>query len=96
MNSGAALSGGGSGPAAPVANFSLDAQHVPLGDLQFFTDLSTGMPTSWKWYVNGSLISQSQFPPGFYCGGIGIYLVQLTVANAFGSNTSAVQTFYVP
>lgn len=85
------LSGGGPAPGAPVASFTVSATNVYAGSQVFFTDTSTGVPTSWNWQINGSTFSTAQntiFTPPTP----GVYVVILTVSNSFGSNTTSVPT----
>lgn len=81
------LGGGGGGPSAPVASFNTGDTDPTWGETVQFTDTSSGAPTSWQWFINGVLFSAMQNPT-FYFGAVGTYQVTLTVANAFGSNTT--------
>ncbi|OPZ45103.1 MAG: PKD domain protein [Euryarchaeota archaeon ADurb.BinA087] len=80
---------------APVANFTANTTsgYVPL-TVQF-TDLSTGIPTSWAWDFenDGSTDSTAQNPEYTYPS-VGNYTVKLTVTNPSGS-TSEIKTDYI-
>jgi PKD repeat protein len=72
----------------PVANFAGVPTTVVLGSPVTFTDLSTNVPTTWVWAFGDGASSSLQNPSHVYSA-IGNYTVNLTVANAFGSNTSS-------
>lgn len=86
-----ALGGGGNAPGSPVASFTVSATNVYAGSQVFFTDTSSGYPTSWDWEVNGSQLSTAQNPI-FTPFTPGVYVVFLTVTNSFGSNTTMAPT----
>ena len=70
----------------PVADFAAPA---PTGVSPLpvtFTDLSTGVPTSWSWDFGDGGTSTLQNPTHTYQT-LGTYSVTLTVGNAFGSDT---------
>jgi PKD repeat protein len=71
---------------APVAAFSASTTlgKAPLN--VSFNDMSTGSPTSWKWYFGDGTNSTEQNPM-HTCSKVGQYTVSLTVSNAAGSNT---------
>jgi PKD repeat protein len=79
--------GGGTGE-PPVANFSASATTITEGQTVTFTDLSTNTPTSWSWTFNGGTPSSStaQNPSVTYYTA-GVYPVELTATNAYGSDT---------
>ncbi len=79
----ASKSSGGLPP--PVADFSADPRIGPPPMMVAFTDLSIGDPTSWEWDFDGdgSADSTEQNPTHEYTD-LGIYTVNLTVANATG------------
>ncbi len=74
-------------PVLPTAEFSASATSgiAPL-DVDF-TDLSTGIPTSWAWDFknDGSIVSNLQNPGVTYLDA-GTYSVKLNVTNADGSD----------
>lgn len=82
-----------SAPQAPVANFSANATTVTPGTTVNFTDLSTGVPTSWSWSVSpasgwayaGGTTSTSQNPQITF-NTVGQYTISLTVTNSIGSD----------
>ncbi len=70
----------------PVPNFIADALFSCSGIINF-TDLSTNIPTSWKWdFGDGSPIVTSQNPSHTYAVG-GTYNVELVACNAFGCDS---------
>jgi PKD repeat protein len=73
----------------PTANFSVDAGSGNSPLTVHFTDLSTGQPTSWKWYFGDGDSSTLQNPAHTYSFG-GVYTVTLTVTNPGGSNTKSI------
>lgn len=77
----------------PVAGFSADST---VGAVPFnvsFTDLSTGVPTSWSWSFGDGNTSTEQNASHEYSKG-GQYTVKLTAKNAVGSNTTT-KTKYI-
>ena len=77
----------------PVANFSANST---VGAVPFnvsFTDLSTGVPTSWSWSFGDGNTSIEQNPSHIYSKG-GQYTVRLTAKNPVGSN-STTKTKYI-
>ena len=85
-------------PPAPAANFSASpvAGKVPL--TVSFTDQSTSGPTAWSWNFGDGATSITKNPTHTYSS-TGTFTVSLTVANAYGSNTSTKSdyiTVYVP
>ena len=88
------LGGGGPPPGAPVAAITVDDPSSNVGLNSNFTDLSTGSPTSWAWYMNGSLFSTVQNPT-FYWSSPGSFVITMTAANSFGSSTSSPLTVTV-
>lgn len=81
-------------PTVPVANFSGCNASVAQNSTVTFTDLTTGVPTSWSWsitpatgwaYVGGT--SSSSQNPQVQFTTPGTYTVALTATNALGSNT---------
>jgi PKD repeat protein len=75
-------------PAPPVANFTGTPRsgNAPLS-VQF-TDTSTGSPTSWAWdFNNDGVIDNTSRNPSYTYLSPGIYLVNLTVTNAGGSDS---------
>ena len=77
---------GGGGPQPPVANFSGNptSGNAPL--TVYFTDLSSGSPTSWSWTFGDSGSSQAQHPSHEYTA-VNSYTVSLTATNAQGQDT---------
>lgn len=78
----------------PVAEFSPTHPTVPAGySVQFF-DESSNVPTSWKWYVGGSLFSIAQNPVYLF-GFAGLYGVTLISSNSFGASDPVSHTVQV-
>ncbi len=77
----------GSALVVPVADFSgtPTSGAAPLNVT--FTDLSTGIPTSWSWDFGDGITSTSQNPAHAYTTD-GQYTVTLIVSNADGSDTA--------
>jgi len=74
------------GPVAPVAEFSGNPTQGPPTLTVYFTDLSTGSPTSWDWSFGDSGSSQAQHPSHDYTAE-NLYTVSLTVENPQGQDT---------
>jgi PKD repeat protein len=80
---------------APVANFTANqtAGNAPL--LVGFTDVSAGSVKSWAWdFQNDGTVDSNEQNPDYTYATAGSYSVNLTVANAGGSNTS-IRTGYI-
>lgn len=76
----------GSNPgSAPVANWTCTNFSPFVGQQITFEDQSLNNPTSWAWFMNGSLFSNLQ-DPVFYCSAVGQLVVQLVVTNQFGTD----------
>ncbi|MEZ5082648.1 MAG: PKD domain-containing protein [Bacteroidales bacterium] len=67
----------------PVANFMVNNVNPAIGQSVFFTDLSTGNPTSWQWTFEGGVPSSwnGQFPPAIQYNNTGTWDVTLEVSN---------------
>jgi PKD repeat protein len=76
----------------PVANFTQDVTSGQPPLSVSFTDLSTGMPTSWLWNFGDGNTSSSQNPSHNFTKS-GNYLVSLTASNSTGSDTKT-NSFY--
>jgi PKD repeat protein len=74
------------GPQPPVAEFSGNPTAGPAPLDVAFTDLSTGVPTSWDWTFGDGGTSTAQHPSHQYTAN-NTYTVSLTVANAQGQDT---------
>ncbi len=79
----------------PVAEFTADATTIDEGGTVNFTDQSLGGPTSWSWTFNGGTPANStvQNPVVVY-DTPGVYTVELSVSNAYGSDTET-KTAYI-
>jgi len=87
-------------PAVPVANFVGVPTTVNVGNNVAFTDLTTGVPTSWSWTISGSgwaytggTSAASQNPVVTF-NTVGQYTVTLLASNAQGSD-SEIKTNYI-
>jgi len=74
------------GPAPPVAQFSGNPTQGPPTLTVFFTDLSSGSPTSWSWDFGDTGTSPAQHPSHDYTAE-NLYTVSLTATNAQGQDT---------
>ncbi|AAM05162.1 DUF3344 domain-containing protein [Methanosarcina acetivorans] len=85
----------GSGPVIPVSSFTASPTSGYASLTVQFTDESTGSPTSWAWdFENDGIIDSTNQNPSFTYTSAGNYTVNLTVANADGSD-SEVKTDYI-
>jgi len=73
-------------PATPVANFTNGPSTICEGTTVSFSDLSTGVPTSWAWDFGDANTATSQNPTNTYTTA-GTYTVSLIATNAFGTDT---------
>ena len=75
--------------AAPVADFQANETLIPPGCPIEFTDLSSGVPTSWYWEFDGASPSASneRNPSGIIYESTGTYQVKLTVMNEAGTDS---------
>ncbi|WP_255332953.1 right-handed parallel beta-helix repeat-containing protein [Methanocalculus taiwanensis] len=78
----------------PVANFTASTTTGPAVRHVTFTDLSTGMPTSWLWNFGDGNSSTSQNPVYNYTAK-GTYNVSLTVTNDGGGTDTETKIRYV-
>ncbi|HXW98306.1 MAG TPA: PKD domain-containing protein, partial [Methanomicrobiales archaeon] len=59
-----------------------------------FVDLSTGKPTSWAWdFDNDGIVDSTDQNPVHTYAAAGVYTVNLTVANAAGSNSRVMKDY---
>ncbi|MDD3687786.1 MAG: C1 family peptidase, partial [Bacteroidales bacterium] len=80
---------------APVANFTADQTIVTVGSTVYFSDLSTGVPTSWSWdFEGGDPTSSTATNPSVTYDTPGTYDVSLTVTNGLGNDTET-KTNYI-
>jgi len=79
--------------AKPVANFASKVTSGKVPFTVFFTDKSSGSPTSWNWDFGDGATSTDKNPTHQYLEE-GSYTVKLTVTNAVGNNT-VTKTNYV-
>ena len=73
----------------PIADFSIVSDSICEGDCIIITDLSTNEPTTWDWtFGGGTPATSSDQDPGPICfDAAGDYTIDLTVTNAFGTNS---------
>jgi PKD repeat protein len=76
-----------------TASFTYSPSSPAAGQVVYFTDTSTGNPTSWQWNFGDGATSTSQNPSHAYATAAS-YTVTLTVTNSSGSK-SASQTITV-
>ncbi len=71
------------------ANFTASETTITQGDSVFFTDLSTGNPTAWKWSFPGGTPSSSilQHPPYIIYNNPGTFDVKLVVSDTATSDS---------
>ncbi len=75
-------------PAIPVANFSANQSMSIPGSTIDFSDISRGIPTSWKWYFSGGSPATSTLQnPSVTFSELGEYDVKLVVFNSFGTDS---------
>lgn len=90
-----------SAPAPPIADFVANQTNVSPGTTVNFTDLTTGVPTSWAWTVSpatgwayaGGTSASSQNPQITF-NTVGQYTISLTAANGIGNDTET-KTNYI-
>jgi parallel beta-helix repeat protein len=75
-----------SGPVPPIAEFSGSPLSGPPPLTVYFTDESSGSPTSWDWTFGDGGTSEAQHPSHEYTA-VNSYTVSLTVVNAQGQDT---------
>lgn len=71
-------------PTPPVADF--EAHDACLGDTVFFTDLSTGGISYWRWFFGDGDTSRVQNPSHLY-GAVGTYTITLIVLGPSGTDS---------
>lgn len=82
-------------PEAPTADFTANVTSGEAPLAVAFTDASTGTVTSWAWdFEDDGVVDSTEQNPVYTYTAAGTYTVNLTVANAGGSN-SAVRTDYI-
>lgn len=75
----------------PTAQFTANITAGPAPLPVEFTDLSSGVPTSWYWDFGDGTNSTDQNPTHTYASGI--YTVNLTVANTGGNSTKVAKNY---
>ncbi len=76
-------------PFSPQAAFKTQVTTILPGQAIDFSDLSTGIPTSWNWIFEGGIpaIAVEQHPVGILYTNPGSFSVTLTVQNTCGTQT---------
>lgn len=89
-------------PTAPIANFAANQTNVTPATTVQFTDLTTGVPTSWAWtvapgtgwaYAAGT--SATSQNPQITFNTVGQYTITLTATNAQGSDSEIKNNYIV-
>lgn len=80
---------------APDADFIADQTNVPQDCPVNFTDLSSGVPTSWLWSFEGGYpaTSTEKNPQNITFSQVGTFDVSLTVTNSGGSDTKLIPDY---
>lgn len=81
---------------SPSADFTADKTTVQAGGYVSFSDLTTGVPTTWSWNFGGGGTpnTSTDKDPTIQFNTIGTYTVSLTVTNTLGSDTET-KTAYI-
>jgi len=78
----------------PTASFSSTSQTISEGETVSFSDQSSGSPTAWSWsFPGGSPSTSTEQNPSVTYPTAGQYSVELTVTNAYGSNTKLIDEY---
>ena len=89
-------------PTAPIANFAANQTNVTPATTVQFTDLTTGVPTSWAWtiapatgwaYAAGTNATSQN--PQITFNTVGQYTITLTATNAQGSDSEIKNNYIV-
>jgi subtilisin family serine protease len=82
-------------PFQPTANFSTPVTTILPGGGVDFSDLSTGVPSTWQWTFQGGTPSSSAAanPTNIKFNSPGVYDVTLTVTNQFGTHTLTLEDY---
>lgn len=82
-------------PTPPTADFSVNDNNIETGQSVTFTDLSTGVPSSWSWsFPGGTPSSSTNQNPTVTYNSEGNFDVTLTVSNGLG-NDSETKSNYI-
>ncbi|MBW6460760.1 MAG: PKD domain-containing protein, partial [Bacteroidales bacterium] len=73
----------------PTANFTTTETLIPTGCAIDFTDLSSGVPTAWRWEFDGAdpAVSYDRTPTGVLYSTPGTFQVKLVVTNEAGADS---------
>lgn len=74
---------------SPTAGFTASETIIPPGCAIQFTDLSSGVPTSWRWEFDGATpeVSFDRNPSGITYDSNGTFMVKLVVSNEAGADS---------
>ncbi|WBX75001.1 PKD domain-containing protein [Tenacibaculum ovolyticum] len=80
----------------PISNFEKEDKGICQESSVQFTDSSTGIPTVWSWKFEGGTpaIATEQNPLVTYSQP-GVYKVELTASNTYGTGTTTIKTSYI-
>ncbi len=81
--------------ASPVVDFTSNKTTVQAGGTVLFTDLSTGIPTTWSWNFGGGGTPNTSTDknPAIQFNTIGTYTVSLTATNTLGSGSETKSSY---
>ncbi len=89
-------------PTAPVANFVANTTNIVPAITVQFTDLSTGLPTSWAWSITPATgwayaagTSATSQNPQVTFNTVGQYTISLTATNALGSDIETKNNYII-
>jgi PKD repeat protein len=89
-------------PSAPVANFTANNTNIAPATTVQFTDLSTGLPTSWVWTVAPATgwayavgTSATSQNPQITFNTVGQYTITLTATNSQGSDNEIKNNYII-
>jgi len=82
-------------PFEPTAGFTTPVTTILPGGGVDFTDISTGVPSTWQWSFQGGTPNSStqQHPANIRYNSPGVYDVTLTVTNVFGTSTLVLEDY---
>lgn len=81
---------------APQSDFKNTYKMVCAGSSVTFTDVSSGVPTSWNWsFPGGTPSTSTSSSPSIAYNTPGVYNVSLTASNSYGTGTTTTKTGYI-
>jgi PKD repeat protein len=72
---------------APTADFVANITSATVGQSISFSDVSTGVPSSWSWNFGDGIGTSTLQNPTYAYGAAGTYTVTLTASNIYGSDS---------